>query len=105
MQHDPSNALNVIANAIQATRVIVATYNGAKIELCPHEIFVRDQALYLRAFNPDKSRRHDEEPALGKFNIAGMTEVTLSKHLFIPLPSFLGVASIGEQSIVSVLDG
>ena len=49
MQHDPSNALNVIANAIQAKRVIVATYNGAKIELCPHEIFVRDQALYLRA--------------------------------------------------------
>ena len=61
--------------------------------------------MYLRAFNPDKSRRHDEEPALGKFNIAGMSEVIMSKRPFTPLPSFVEVASIGEQSIVSVLDG
>lgn len=105
MQHDLSSGLNAIANAIQAKRVIVATYNGARIELCPHELFVRDQSMYLRALNPNKRRRHDEEPALGKFNIAGMSEVTVSRRLFTPLPSFAGVASSGEQSIVSVLDG
>lgn len=61
--------------------------------------------MYLKALNPNKSRRHDEEPTLGKFNIAGISEVTLSDRLFTPLPSIVGVASIGEQSLVSVLDG
>ena len=107
MQHDQTDApraLDAIAHAIQNKRVIAATYNGARIELCQHELFVRDQSMFLRAFNPNKSRRHDEEPSLGKFNIAGMSEVTLSGRMFTPLPSFGKAEGTGEQSIVSVLD-
>jgi len=98
--------MEVIAHAIQAKQMIAATYNGAKIELCPHELFVRRQSVYLRALNPNKSRRHDEEANLGNFNITGMSEVVSSNRSFSPLPSFSEIASgTDEQSIMSVIDG
>ena len=109
MQHKPINestTLKIIAQAIQTKQMIAATYNGAKIELCPHELYVRHQSVYLRALNPNKSRRHDEEAALGNFNITGMSEVTPSGRPFSPLPTFSAAASgNSEQSIMSVVDG
>lgn len=109
MQHATANdstAMEIIARAIHAKQMITARYNGARIELCPHELFVRRQAVYLRALNPNKSRRHDEVATLGDFNITGMSDVTPSSRPFNPLPSFSKVASgVNEQSIISVLDG
>lgn len=109
MQHSPSEdatAIEIIGRAIQAKQMISATYNGAKVELCPHELFVRHQSVYLKALNPNKNRKHDEDATLGKFSIAGLSHVTPSSRRFSPLPSFSTVASgHGEQSIVSVIDG
>lgn len=107
MQHSqPAEAstLEIIGRAIQATRMISATYNGAKIELCPHELFMRHQSVYLKAYNPNKSRKHDEEATLGKFSVAGLSHVIPSSRQFSPLPLFAVASGQGEQSIVSVID-
>jgi len=108
MQHAPTqnpNAMEIIAFAIQTRKMIAATYNGAKIELCPHELFVRRQSVYLRALNPNKSRRNDEIPTLGNFNLTGMSDVAPSSRRFSPLPSYSEVVSgTDEQSILSVID-
>lgn len=107
MQHsqiEEATALEIIGRAIQAKQMISATYNGAKIELCPHELFVRHQSVYLKALNPNKSRKHDEEATLGKFSIVGLSHVTPTSRRFSPLPSFRTAAGEDEQSIVSVID-
>ena len=72
--------------------MIQATYNGAAIELQPYQIFIRNGAVYLGAFNPSKNWRSDEDLKLGYFNISGITDLALtdtfepSSHLNTGLP-------------------
>jgi len=71
--------------AIEKRAAVRATYNGAEIELHPHQVVERNGAPYLRATNPAKARRHDEDPALGFFHLGGLSDLTLCGHSFEPL--------------------
>ncbi len=105
VQGPGSAKISAVLDAVTARRVIEVTYNGIRMELWPHEIFVRNQAIYVRAHNPRKARRHDEEPGLGNFNAAGLSDVTLAAARFTPLPSFDGrVEKDGDQTIAAVND-
>ena len=40
----------------------------------------------MRAANPAKSRRADEEPSLGFYHLAGLAAIALREQAFEPLP-------------------
>ena len=77
--------VGVCTVAIRARAVLKATYNGAEMTLHPHQLVERNDATYLRAVNPAKNRREDEEAALGFYHLAGMSEVVLEGRQFEPL--------------------
>ncbi|MWV28206.1 WYL domain-containing protein [Aurantiacibacter rhizosphaerae] len=108
MQHETTlekTTLATIAEAIQLKRVIMVTYNGERLQLNPHQLFARHHSVYLRAFNPAKSLRHDEDPTLGNFNIAGMSDIDVTTDAFEPLASFdAEVVKAGDNALVSVDD-
>ena len=80
---DPT--VGVCAIAIRARAVLKATYNGAEMTLHPHQLVERNEAIYLRAVNPAKNRREDEDAALGFYHLAGMGDVVLEGRQFEPL--------------------
>jgi len=93
MQHQGDNKINsahTLAESISMQRMIHTKYNGIQLRLAPHQLFVRNEALYLGAFNPEKKRRSDEAPSLGFFNVSGMSGVELSNATFEPIPDFNG---------------
>lgn len=108
--HNDSQAqtkkLELIGDAISRRRTIEATYNGGLLQLAPHQVFVRNDALYLAAFNGEKSRRHNEEPALGGYNLAGLSGVSVTDQTFEPLSSFDQAGMrLGDHVLLTVETG
>lgn len=85
-----SDKAELAMEAIVERQSLTAIYNGKEMTIEPHQIFVRHDSLYLAAFNPAKSRRHDEDPSLGEYNLAGLSDLSLKGQKFEPLPSFDG---------------
>lgn len=83
-----SNPERTLIEAIARMRLVVARYNGSEMRLAPHQLFSRHGDLYLRAFNPMKNWRSEEERRLGDFKLAGLSAVTLTEEAFEPLPDF-----------------
>ena len=85
MQHEP---VQLIFKAIVERQAVSVVYNGQTIELHPHQVFMRHGDVFVRALNPNKGRRHDEEPALGEFKLAGLKSIEPAGATFEPLASF-----------------
>lgn len=91
MQHSPESrarSAEILAEAIHERHLVEATYNGAVMKLAPYQLFVRHDALYVRALNPQKSRGPDQEPVLGVFKLDGLSGLALTDLPFDPVPSF-----------------
>ena len=103
MQHETGEPglLRVLSEAIHARRLVTAYYNGAALTLAPHQVFLRHGALYLGAFNPDKTWRSADDHRLGNFNFAGLGEVTLMDNAFTPIAAYDGGAP-GENDTLLV---
>lgn len=89
MQHKTSfeTAEAVVGQAMNERLMIRAIYNAAELTLAPHQIVLRNDALYLGAVNPKKNRRVDEDPGLGYFKLDGLSELSLTDERFEPLPA------------------
>ncbi|WP_427965068.1 hypothetical protein [Altererythrobacter sp.] len=106
MQHNSDShesTMEAVVRAIQTRRVIEAEYNGTRMMLSPHQLFVRHGSVFIKAYNPSKSRRHDEEPTLGVFNIVGMKNVMLTEQSFEPLVDFDGQLPRGDETSLEMV--
>lgn len=88
MQHELTfnSDKEIIAHAIQNRQMIRARYNSTDLHLAPHQIILRNNALYLGALNPAKKIRSDEMPSLGHFKIDGLSDIGLTEERFESLP-------------------
>lgn len=105
MQHENGQPglLRVLSEAILGKRMVRVRYNGAALNLAPHQVFLRHGALYLGAFNPDKNWRGPEDYRLGNFNFAGLSAVELSETSFDAIPAYDGTPpNDGDQVLVSI---
>ncbi|HEY8604805.1 hypothetical protein [Tsuneonella suprasediminis] len=80
--------LKLLGEAISRRQIIEASFNGGFLRLAPHQVFVRREALYLAAFNGEKSCRYDEESAFGGYNLAGFSGVSVTDQTSEPLSYF-----------------
>lgn len=93
MQHDSASSVpteRTIIEAIALKRMIVANYNGAQMQLAPHQLFTRHGDLFVSALNIGKNWRSLEERRLGFFKLEGLSGVAISDDSFDPLPDFDG---------------
>ncbi|ANY21186.1 hypothetical protein A6F68_02694 [Tsuneonella dongtanensis] len=84
MQQDEKIALCSLA--IDRRAALKATYNAIPIECHPHQLIERNGTVYLRAFNPAKSRLETDDAALGMFHLGGLSDLSLCGYAFEPLP-------------------
>ena len=103
-QDNQARSAEILAEAIHRKQIVEATYNAASLKLAPHQLFLRNDALYVAALNPQKSRRVDEEPALGVFKLAGLSGVALTDQPFSPVSSFGEKASRPEDLLLASID-
>lgn len=104
MQHpddDLAAKAEIVAKAIHTREMIEATYNGASLKLSPHQLFVRNDSLYVGAINPMKARRQDEEPALGVFKLAGLSKVSATGLSFDPVTALGGQPPRPEDMVLA----
>lgn len=80
--------MELLGETISNCRTIHATFNGGALRLSPHQVLVRKRSLFFAAFNAERSRRFDEEPTLGGYNLAGVSQLAVTDERFEPLPSF-----------------
>ncbi|MGX7953434.1 hypothetical protein ACWPM1_12850 [Tsuneonella sp. HG249] len=71
-----------VIEAIVRRRVVTAVYNGTPLALSPHSMFARHGALFVSALNSSKARRVGEDPRLGVFKLAGLSEVVVTDEPF-----------------------
>lgn len=105
MQHETNfqTTQAVVGQAMHERLMIRAIYNASELTLAPHQIVLRNDALYLGAVNPKKNRRVDEEPSLGYFKLDGLSDLALTDERFEPLPAeACGPAREGDQVIVAL---
>ncbi len=96
-----SDSRLTLMEAISRKLKVEAQYNGATIKLAPHLMFERHGDLFVSALNYGKVWRSDEEPRLGQFKLAGLSEAMLLSEEFEPLPNFKPV--VPRESDVMVL--
>lgn len=106
MQHESSfNFVQaVLAEAMRKRLMISAVYNSSTLTLAPHQIVLRNDAFYLGAVNPNKARRHDEEPTPGYFKIDGLSQVSLTEETFEPLPPEACLPAREDDRVIASLD-
>lgn len=93
-----------IGRAISERLVVSAVYNGANVAIQPYILLIRNGALYVGAYNPAKSRRHDAAPSLGLFNIAGFSDLVVG-HEFSPIPEIaIGAPRDGDHVVLALSD-
>ena len=93
----------VLAEAMRKRLMISAVYNSSTLTLAPHQIVLRNDAFYLGAVNPNKARRHDEEPTPGYFKIDGLTDVKITPETFEALhPEAMAPTRDGDRVIVTL---
>ncbi len=80
--------------------MVSVRYNGAALTLAPHLIFLRHGALYLGAFNPDKTWRSVEDHRLGNFNLAGLSEVACLETPFEPITAYDGTPPAEHDEVL-----
>ncbi len=105
MQHQSSFEFvqAVLGEAMRERTMVSATYNSSPLTLAPHQIVLRNNAFYLGAVNPNKSRRVDEDPALGYFKIDGLSDIALTRENFEPIPAeACAPVREGDQVIVAL---
>lgn len=95
--------VDLIGEAIRERRAISATYNGATLDLEPYNVFVRNGALFLGAFNPHKNRRVDRDPELGVFNLSGLSDVVLGKP-FTPVEMLAAPNDNGDRQVLIAIE-
>lgn len=83
-----SDSRLTLMEAISRKRKVEAQYNGATIRLSPHLMFERHGDLFVSALNLGKVWRSDEDPRLGQFKLAGLSEAALLDEGFEPLDGF-----------------
>ena len=66
-----------LMEAISRKLNVEAQYNGATIRFSPHLMFERHGDLFVSALNLGKVWRSDEEPRLGQFKLAGLSQAKL----------------------------
>lgn len=92
-----------LMEAISRKLKVEAQYNGATIQLSPHQMFERHGDLFVSALNMGKVWRSDEEPRLGQFKLAGLSDAKLLDETFEPLPDFKPVVPrAGDVMILAV---
>lgn len=94
---------DLIGEAIRERRAISATYNGATLDLEPYNVFVRNGALFLSAFNPHKNRRVDSDPELGIFNLSGLSDVAIG-DAFTPAESLAALDESPERQVLIAVE-
>lgn len=82
--------IETLSRAISEWRFVRTTYNGAEMTLAPHQLFVRHDAMFVSAFNPEKNWRGPDDYRLSYFNVSGLGEVRLQERGFRPLPDYDG---------------
>lgn len=106
MQHEvdtPEGKAAICALAIERRLVLTARYNGVEVELHPHQLVERNGTTYLRAVNPAKSRRVDEDPALGFFHLGGIGDLALKPAVFEPLPAEATAPARDDDTVLATL--
>ncbi|MBS0481565.1 MAG: hypothetical protein JSR96_05315 [Proteobacteria bacterium] len=89
MQHSETDTVTdqrKFLEAIARRLVVRAEYNGAAMQLAPHQMFERHGELFIGALNMDKTWRSDEEPRLGFFKLKGLSNIGVTESEFDPLP-------------------
>lgn len=98
MQHDDKIA--ICSLAIEHRAALKATYNAAPIECHPHQLIERNGTVYLRAYNPAKSRMEGEDPALGLFHLGGLSDIALCGHAFEPIAAAVEVSPRTDDRVL-----
>lgn len=106
MQHESTfNFVEaVLAEAMRKRLMISVVYNSSTLTLAPHQVVLRNEALYVCAVNPHKSRRVDEDPALGYFKIEGLSHISLTEETFEPLPSEACLPAREDDRVIASID-
>lgn len=107
MQHEMSEraqAVETLSQAIAERRLVSTCYNGTEMELAPHQIFLRHDALFVGAFNPGKNWRSPEEHRLSYFNLSGLNGVKLRDRGFRPLEEYDGALPRPEDRPLFALE-
>jgi hypothetical protein len=77
-----------LMEAISRKLKVEAQYNGVTIQMAPHLMFERHGDLFVSALNLGKVWRSDEEPRLGQFKLAGLSDAKLLGEEFEALDGF-----------------
>jgi hypothetical protein len=92
----------IVIEAIARRRLLSADYNGRNFRLAPHLLLERRGDLFIAAYNPDKARRADEDPSLGRFKLKGLSNLVLSEDEFEPIIETGTCLLDGEKEVFAV---
>lgn len=89
--------------AIARKLLVTATYNGRDMKLAPHALFLRHGEMFVSALNLDKKWRSDEDPRLGHFKLAGLTNVSVSSEHFDAIAGFKqAVPQVADELVLAL---
>ncbi|MCE7795900.1 hypothetical protein LWE61_04915 [Sphingobium sufflavum] len=77
-----------IFEAIALRKCLQATYNRAPITIAPHVLYRRNDSFFIDAITISRDGVPPREEKVGSFNLAGLSDVTVSDDGFVISPLF-----------------
>lgn len=77
-----------ILEAIALRKCLQATYNRATVLVAPHVLYRRNDSFFIDAITISRDGNPPREEKIGSFNLAGLSDVTVSEQDFAINPLF-----------------
>ena len=77
-----------ILQAIALRLCLQVTYNRATVLLAPHVLYKRNDSYFIDAITISRDGNPPREEKIGSFNLAGLSEVSVSETPFVISPLF-----------------
>jgi len=105
MQTQPDDVgVVTLKAALELGVVVTARYNGTRIKLAPHMIYLRHGAPHLAALNLTRLATRKFADRLSVFRISGLSELQLSPERAVLKPDLLETIEHGRDQVVAVGD-
>jgi hypothetical protein len=72
-----------IFEAIALRKCLQATYNRAPVMLAPHVLYRRNDSFFIDAITISRDGVPPREEKMGSFNLAGLSDATVSEEPFV----------------------
>jgi len=92
-----------LCQAVKRRVCVTTVYNRLAMTLAPHIVFLRHGEPYMVAYTVEHEGRKPRNPKLATFKLIGLSDLEVTRKLFVPQPEFNPFDDAYAEGIICIV--